>query len=491
MRSQTDTKNKLSQALWVALIVSICLFLLSLIPEVTLGDFSLRKIDILGDLHPDPPSETATLSDSVILENVLPGDSTTINQSILATDSTPIKRSMSSMEPSSLAKSGVPAESVYLEKSVTSIEDFSGEAKNLEHFYHALKNATSEKVRIAFYGDSFIEGDIISASLRDTLQKVFGGSGVGFVPMASETAGFRKSIKHTYSHWKTHSLLNPKDATIPIGISGYTYLPKKNNSATYKPGLVPFQENFKTVKVLYQNKGSAVIHYKINQEPEISKPLITSDSIKQLVITHGGIQSIRIRVTHEDNVKIFGTSFENDHGVYVDNFSLRRNSGLALSKLSPDLLNQFNEYLDYKLIILQYGLNVASTVDPNNYEWYTSKMLKIIKDLKETFPQASFLLLSVSDRGANKSGEIVTMDAIPSMRDMQREIARKSGIAFWDMFEAMGGKNSIVNYTQSKPPLAAKDYTHLTHLGGNKIGIKLADALLHEITKYDQKSIQP
>jgi len=56
-----------------------------------------------------------------------------------------------------------------------------------------------------------------------------------------------------------------------------------------------------------------------------------------------------------------------------------------------------------------------------------------------------------------------------------------------DMFAAMGGENSMKKYTESQPPLAAKDYTHLTFRGGRKIAKKLADALLNEKRRYDKK----
>ena len=38
-----------------------------------------------------------------------------------------------------------------------------------------------EEVRIAFLGDSFVEGDILTSDLREALQAKFGGRGVGFV----------------------------------------------------------------------------------------------------------------------------------------------------------------------------------------------------------------------------------------------------------------------------------------------------------------------
>ena len=456
MPQSTRQKNKLLHVLWLATIIVTGLFLLSLLPDVTIGSFHLKKIDILSDLHPDPP----------VFKNVATADTTVIKEII--------------------QEVAVPVDSSFIQ-----IEDFSGDKENLKHFYYALQNADKRQVRIAFFGDSFIEGDIISSFFRDTLQQVFGGNGVGLVPMASEIAGFRKSIKHTYSNWEIYSLLTSQSDTIPMGISGYTYLPKENNIALYKPGKVPHQKNFNVVKVLYQNAGSASIHYAINGGPEVSQSFKKSDSVKQFVVTHPGMQSIQLRAAPADSLRFFGISFEDTRGVYVDNFSMRRNSGIALSKLSPDLLKQFNDILDYKLIILQYGLNVASENDSTNYGWYTRKMVKIIKDLKEVFPKTSFLLLSVSDRGTNKEGNVVTMESIPKMRTMQREIAIKSGIAFWDMFEAMGGRNSIADYTEATPPLAAKDYTHLTHLGGDKIGRKLADALLHEFNKHEKKNNIP
>ena len=35
-------------------------------------------------------------------------------------------------------------------------------------------------------------------------------------------------------------------------------------------------------------------------------------------------------------------------------------------------------------------------------------------------------------------------------------IAQETGIAFWDMFEAMGGENSMVRFVTAKPALAAR-----------------------------------
>ncbi len=61
--------------------------------------------------------------------------------------------------------------------------NLSGNISQLDNFFNALKNARKKQVRVAHYGDSTLEGDLISSDLRDLFQKKFGGKGVGIVPI--------------------------------------------------------------------------------------------------------------------------------------------------------------------------------------------------------------------------------------------------------------------------------------------------------------------
>ena len=58
---------------------------------------------------------------------------------------------------------------------------------------HQLKSTKKGKIRIAYFGDSMIEGDLLTQTLRKLLQKEFGGYGVGFLPIHSKVAGFRQT----------------------------------------------------------------------------------------------------------------------------------------------------------------------------------------------------------------------------------------------------------------------------------------------------------
>ena len=70
-----------------------------------------------------------------------------------------------------------------------------------------------------------------------------------------------------------------------------------------------------------------------------------------------------------------------------------------------------------------------------------------------------------------------------NLRRAQREAALEAGVAFWDVYEAMGGEDGMVNYV--KRNWAAKDYTHLSFQGGRELANALYDAIILEKTLYD------
>ena len=49
-----------------------------------------------------------------------------------------------------------------------------------------LEQTKNGKIRIAYYGDSMTDGDLIVQDLRALFQNAFGGLGIGFLPIASE-----------------------------------------------------------------------------------------------------------------------------------------------------------------------------------------------------------------------------------------------------------------------------------------------------------------
>lgn len=457
-------KNQLTQSLWLLLSILGALFLTSLLPSVTLGPISLRKVDMLTDIRTiDPDSDTASLS----APDTVPGAAPTDTLQVQATSTT----------------YPCPA-------GLTCLEDYSPGKKSLRPFFQAIRKNVGP-VRIAFYGDSFIEGDIVSGSLRDTLQLLYGGRGVGFVPLATEVPQYRISIQHTFENWNTYSLVSKQKTTEPLGISGYAFIPRHNNEVGYKPGRKQRPYRFHRVRLFYRSAAGSTLMYQVNDTITHLQELYPSEHLQVVTFEEENTKSIKVQFPEPDSIVGYGISFEEGTGIYIDNFAMRGNSGMALSSLDEDFMKEFNEHQRYTLILLQYGLNIVTEKDSMDYLWYESKMVKTISHLKTIFPEAGIVLIGISDRAGNRDGKIQTIPAIMRMRDTQRKIAKRSQIAFWDLFEAMGGANSIIDYVSAQPPLAAKDFTHLTFRGGDRIARKLADALLFERTRYDKKPPAP
>jgi len=79
------------------------------------------------------------------------------------------------------------------------------------------------------------------------------------------------------------------------------------------------------------------------------------------------------------------------------------------------------------------------------------------------------------------------MPVIPLLIQAQERIAFDNKLLFWNMFEAMGGENSMALFANSKPALANKDYTHLNFAGGRKVGLAFARSFIHEVDQYEKR----
>ena len=379
-----------------------------------------------------------------------------------------------------LAKKKKKVTTASLPKELTPIEDYS-DGKQLELLMQALYNTKymASDSRIAFFGDSFIEGDILTMDLRDSLQKSFGGDGIGFLPMSSEVPMFRKSMPSEPKDWEEISI-HSKSGKENIGIAGTVYVPK--NDAEIKL-LAP--EAMHSIELIYKNTGAPVTVENIYNKNILSDTVPSSNDIAlhPLMNSKENIRNYQLKMQGHENMKVYGLNITNGNGIYLDNFSTRGNSGLGLKQIADSQYVEFQKIMNYKLVVLQFGLNaaMAKTTDFSNYEKH---MINMINHLKTLFPETSFLLLSTSDRSYKENGSFVTMPSIPLLVEAQKRIAQETGILFWNMYEGMGGENSMVTLVKDKK--ANKDYTHLNFGGGTIVADKLYKALMYEYRNYEK-----
>lgn len=459
-------KNYLLSAFTVTLLVMLLLLLIRRFPGTSVGEIELRKADILSDLRKDPlppPVNTA-----VPLPDTLPD----------------IPRSHPS--PDTLARTEIPSKPE--EPGVVYIEDYSEGDGFLAPLARALRQESGAPVRIAFLGDSFIEGDLLTADIREMLQDTLGGHGVGFVPVTSAVNRFRQTVVHDFSGWKTYSIKDRNESVLNnlFILSGTLSRPEAQEArVSYK--IVPARRHLTGVtriSLFFVNRGRSRITARINDTVTIDTEPAASPEIQQWLLTgYGTIRNLSVGVSGQNDFYAYGVQLDGNSGIALDNFSDRGNSGLPLGGLSPATNRAFDSYASYRLIVLQYGLNVISE-KMYNYRGYMQQMCNVVKRLQNCYPGAGILILGVTDRSRKTEDGYRTMAEVKSLVTYQRQIARECKVAFWDTYAAMGGENSMPRFVEKG--WAAKDYTHISAAGGRIIAGKFVKALLHALPgQYD------
>ena len=361
------------------------------------------------------------------------------------------------------------------------IEDFGEETPAMERFYGALLDMPADRpVRIAVLGDSFIEGDILTADLREGLQDLYGGRGVGFVPFSSSVALLRGTVKHTLSGWKTLSVKDkrqaPEDLQDKFFISGDLCLPSEG--AKVRMEGVSFRKHIDrtdALRLVFINRQQTVLHVTVDDTLSGTFTPPAGEQVQRIDI-EGPVHSVEVKLERPEGFIGYGIELADRSGVIVDNYSIRGNSGLALFGTNFGINSQIGAILGgYDLLVLQYGLNVMSP-DVMRYDTYADALVRVIKYMKRCFPGTSILIMGVGDRSTQRDGEFVTMPSVHGMIEAQRRAAGAAGVAFWNTFEAMGGNGAMVRWVEKN--WAAKDYTHIGYRGGKFVAGKLIDALL-------------
>jgi len=404
-----------------------------------------------------------------------------------------------------------PEDSILVKEAPLIVNDL----RPLQPFLDKLKNP-GENIRIAYFGDSIIEGDLLTAKLRSMLQAEHGGQGVGMVGITSIVAGFRQTIKHSFArNWETISFMNQGKPNVSLGITGHVYIPRNYYVAekTIEPLQLDSLAVMDTSKVATPQPQKKSTRYYVNTNPWVeysavgisggaasfkrirlfyseagdsSYVLVSYDGAakqKRYLSSRPGVQildlsqateakKIRLEFSAYDPVHLYGVSFDQEKGAYVDNYPIRGYSGMYFQRIKPELWTGFQQHLQYDLIVLQYGENVSNP-KLRDYSYYEKGMKNTIQHIKTTLPDVPILLVSAHDRSIKQNGSYVTSPDIPYLVTSQSRVAKATGSGFWNLFAAMGGYGSMPSYVNRKPAYAGKDYTHFTRTGADHIATML------------------
>jgi len=388
----------------------------------------------------------------------------------------------------------------------------------LVNFFEKLRQRKNQ-IRIAYYGDSSIEGDLICQTFRDSLQKRFGGKGVGYVGINNPIPGFRQSVRLSFSNnWQRKTVIDKDPGRFPFGISGENFrasfprlvIPKDSlgNVIDTAPPPPPIAVNhwsewgasqsffgtrsFSSVRLFYgQNQADSTIQSstrKVRSTYNGRSREVYLDgqaAVNTVVLADSVTTRMRADFKVPGNLPLYGVSLETPNGVIVDNFSLRGNSGRSLMRISQEQLSAFQTEMDYDLIILQYGLNVLNA-KLLSYSWYTREMNQVIEHFQKAMPGVPILIIGPSDKSIKTGTAMHSDPSVYRITEALRQSAMDKGCAFFSFYEAMGGEDSMVEWVERRrPKLANLDYTHFNSNGAKIAGNYLLSFLLGGFSEYE------
>ena len=343
---------------------------------------------------------------------------------------------------------------------------------HLALFYQALDSAHTMPVRVVHYGDSQIEEDRITNILRERWQKTYGGGGVGLIPLhqtiptrsISQRLSINGITQKAQGGPKRYIIYGPRSMRLnnnDYGVMGQVAVMDSTLVAGSEDILLTIEPMTKKPKTY--NYFSRV--RLLTDSVSISSPLASSPDN----LLHLPDSTTRCELRLQGRGKVYGVSLETPTGVIVDNIPMRGCSGNIFTRLDSTTLRAFYSETNTRLIILQFGGNmIPQTENPSTINGYVKTLRQQVRLLRACAPQASILFIGPSDMSTRIDGEMKTYPMVPYLDRMLRKMAHEEQIAYWSMYNAMGGENSMVKWVEIG--LAGSDYVHFTRSGANKIG---------------------
>jgi lysophospholipase L1-like esterase len=391
-----------------------------------------------------------------------------------------------------------------LKQSIWKLQFPKNNRRILDKAFRAFDGAasSSKPIRIMHYGDSQIEGDRITSFLRNNLQKKFGGMGVGIVP-ALQPYDFSFSINQKNSeNWLCYTIYGERDTNIASNrygaLASFCRFGPDFDSTISEPEETESWVSFSPSPYSYSNTRQfqqCRIFYSHNPEPfvvELYQDDVLTDA--DMYPPSSSLKTIRwyfdqpateIKIVFKGTVSpdIYGIALDGRSGIAVDNVAMRGSSGLVFSKMNADKLRAHYKELNVEMIILQFGGNVVPNVT-SDYSYYERLFSAQLRRIRQIMPDVAIIVIGVADMSIKEKDRYVSYPNIEKIRDAMKKATLDADAVYWDMYKAMGGKNSMPSWVFANPPLASKDFVHFNAQGAKIIANMFYNALMNEYIIY-------
>ncbi len=399
----------------------------------------------------------------------------------------------------------IRAKASTLRKKIQPIEYPNHNKEILFPFFKKLDSSSKKHLRIMHYGDSQIEGDRITGYLRNKFQKRFGGSGPGLLPAIPGHAESSSILHQASDNWIKHAVYYKRDTLLPhrkFGLLGsFARFTSYQQDSLPNDELIKASINFRKSGMAYQSVNNftkcQIFYGQVNKtitvKGFVNDSLIWFEELDSTQQTQSiswnfalAPENFTVEFEGIKSPDIYGLALDAQFGIAVDNLPFRGSSGSEFTRLDYNQLREMLKKLNPGLIIIQFGVNIVPH-QVKNYDYYERIMTRQLNYLKKLMPNTPILVIGLSDMSQRKGDYFETYPNLELVKQAQFNATKKAGCAFWDMYQAMGGKNSMPSWVFAEPPLASSDFIHFNRKGGHIIAQMMFNALMEE---YEQYTIQ-
>ena len=358
---------------------------------------------------------------------------------------------------------------------------------NFDVFYkklHTLLTAKKGKVKVVQIGGSHIQAEIWPDQVRmnflDLTDSINGGRGFVFPFKMAKTWNpknhqisytgnwefFRNSVKKHNEKWGVSGITVKTTDSISSFQIGYQHDSLTNYS-------------FNKIKIFHDLDSTGFKLRLISDEP------VKIIENKELGFTEFFLEnkndslSVEIKKTSKSQThfSLYGLSLENDDpGIIYTSIGV--NGAKTSSFLRNEMFVEQLKVIEPDLVVFCIGINDAYYANFCR-DCYKENYEKLMGQFRSVNPNVKFLFVTNNDsyykrKYANKRVFVA--------REAMIDLAKKHKAGLWDLFEVMGGLNSIKIWEESG--YAKEDKIHFTDKGYQLIGDLMFRALMDDYDKY-------
>ncbi len=371
-------------------------------------------------------------------------------------------------------RGGVPA----VPSGVEPLQDPHG---SMAAFYRALAATAARRpgalTRVLHYGDSLIDQDLITGSLREALQRRYGDGGHGFVLGGKAWDWYSQAGvalgEEGGGAWDHFRLVGGKvrDGRLGLGCAAM-----ESRSRAWATVQLTGNHRAERLEVHYLKlPGGGELDVLVDGRSLARLPTAAPAPASGLERFELSASPQRIRLVASGRVRLFGLVLERrGPGVTWENLPLLSARMHQLASIEP---THWREQLVARrpdLVVLQFGANDSISFG-GDLEAYGRKVSVVLRRLRDALPQASCLIVGPLDRLVRDAQGLHSPAIVRRVSDKQRALAHGAGCAFWDGQKAMGGAGAMTRWLQDG--LAVRDMVHLNARGSQVLAAALLRAL--------------